>query len=486
MIDKNFDVISANLYRTYCESYNLNDFIYSEYKHKDLEEYFEYLKPLFYLNLKNSEDYLNYLKIINTCLFVYFELFPDLRKNINTFNHSTYKVKTLKCKQSWYELVNKTKRKPSKNKYIEKELETINSLQHDSHRQKRLQEIMNWVIDENQLLSDFIYLGDLVYKQKKIILQIDPLVLLLNEINDYQNHPITTCLMNFESDDSRFMMIPDTLFKHPTEFTFKELRLDELDHSEVNGQYEFGLDKDSKVIVSLPALEIIKDDLTGLTIDLNVDKITSNSFDFKILSHLLQISLKNLLNGVPQTTFLIKDVCEMAGLPINTHSYNRIRSVLMLAKTKLITTVEDGRTHRYNHINRISEPTSNEDKEQLWQIEWGSHIHKEIELKKYKIIFSEQFSLKSNLAILLSRMIIKDVTPDTKFLDYSLEDIINATLIPGKPSERKKKIIEALNEIIQKENPLITEFFADDAKNNFKLIINEKVIYENFKNTHLA
>lgn len=479
LIDRNFEMIFTNIYKVYSKADVLNRFIYKEYKHPELNLYLEHFKSLFPLSLKTDEVN-SYKRIINTCLYVYFELFPEIREDLvsHALKYDLYKIKIFKQKQTWYEYVNKFKPKKHVNKYIDKEIIEKNIESVAEFRKERLNEIMKWVLDDEKLLSDFYYSKDLLFKQRKSVIKTDPIFLLLKEINGNDHHPISLFLENFPEDNLDMMLFPETFLSNPTEFIFGNYRLEDLEITETNGNYAYKIVESSEVTEMIPAADVITDELSGLSLDLSTDRINSNSFDFKVLSHILRLSFDDLIRGVSRTSFSLKQICEVANLPINTGSYNRIKKALILAKSKILISNYESVSMVYTHIDKIFIPTNNEDKEKIWTIEWGSHILKEIELKKYKTIYYEQFLLKSDLAVLISRMIIKDVG-NSKQIKYTWQDIYNATLITGKPSEKKKKIIDALNEIVNKNNPLITDYQTDEGNNWFILTVNENVIRKN-------
>lgn len=487
MLEKK-DYLIHQLYNVYKDCLSLNRFLYKNYLILDIQAAVTRFTSI---NLFTPKDIFSYDHLEMTMNTVHYAInsvlnqVPENKDLIKKIKKDQY-AQILDAKKNWKNLALKVGKRKVPNRFIDKEIyeslkkepALLTKAVYQKIYEAGEKKIDDWFDDPKALLSSFPYEKDLYFKQRQLIAEKEVLYLLLKRIEEDEK---LLELINEYKQSTQQIFLPESLLKNDEEFIYDNRKIEDykalglaMVDSEKQGFIRLlpkGKADFYELIEDVPALSDV--DL-GISVDMDEMVISSGAFSLKMLFNVLQLGIGELLQGRNKITFTLKELCEIEGLDARDLYYRKIERALLLAKSKTVMKkIGDGIFYT-NHISTIFIPDANENGEKRLTVTVGEHLVEDLVQQKYRILLKNQFNhLRGNLAVLLYRLILKDLKEQTISLDYSWDSLRDRAQIPGSITTVKKRIVAALDEIVSIENSLIASYKTDGRKNRFLLLINE-------------
>lgn len=436
------------------ENYSLMELAYDSFRDEDLESIFaNYLDTVINNANMDKQENNKRLQVVNLSLYIYKNLIPDnlLDDEIeNMLSFSKSKIK--EYKYSYSNSVKTYYNTANHRKFILKE---YNSSSGNNAIKKFKNDKMNfieaWANNSEYILSNFYYVQDLQYSQKKAILKYEGIYSLLSNINKEfiieqikERVVISNKIEEIHNADD--VAYPSFIFLDGV-----------ISHNGVNNQsrLEFG-----NLKIVLPDDKTLNDKFNGA--------IFLGRFEIAVYGALLRIGSKtNFRNS--QIRFTLPQIATMLDMSIGGRTYKLIyEAILNLSYKKHVYTYydkvkTDWLTVTVSMLGAVKEPTFNSNSEKEYTVYMDVYVFEQIQLENVRILNEKKiFDFKHKHTSSLLAVFICDYESvmesncDSKI--YSLSELSERAMIIGKPSERQKKISMALDEIVTMNNKYIRAY----------------------------
>jgi len=429
------------------------------------------------------------IKLINTCLYVFFKVLPTLLKKDLDEYLKTLEKEISRVKASWSTSVNYYLRTNNDKKYILKKIKQVPSI--DTSSIKNNDEIViaekkviaTWKNSKTELLSDFIYFNDLTYKQQLSMTQFEIPYIIVKEMVVVPGHPLLLHLkQNIKTKkDNEKISIPPSLLKVKPQFGYKRKKLKDYKHREIGGQLHLYFSDGGTEV--LDAVEVILDDNNKPIINVKEDTISSNSGHLSAMVDLLKLGSVQILEGKSQVTILLQDICELRGIKPLSKNYKKIFSEysLLMKKTLSIGTEEEPEIIGY--INRLKMSNKGHDQKMRLIVDINKGILEDIWSKRDYKIYMGLFYELNDLERLLVRLLIYDyqthkddtiIIYDWFELATSL-DYIDATVTN---KIKRDNLHEAFKKIKDHPKSVLSYYASNKDKTKFKISYDHHNIFK--------
>lgn len=418
----------------------------------------------------------------------------DTKKEFKQINN-----KLLNTKKRWYKQVISYYESRNSSKYIlndELKLKSLLELDFLSDKSKIENQIKNLynekvkLLDtwfESMLLHEFPYIDDLQVNQRKLILELDSLYLLLEELQESKDILNVAIKLEYEitgnKEKSYGGQIPDSLVSVDGIFRVSKPK-DEQVHMFEDEIAFTSETTDMKYTLSAPM--VFKDQESDLTIDYSSERNYLTAYEQRVLVAILQLGRKQI-----QTTNKIRfsknQVLELLSLSSGGKNYALIEKYLfnlmnLRHRVEYKNQFGESRILTFVILQSIDRPKE-EDKDDQGHKEWtvtlNSDLHNQILERNFVDVFAEELrELKSETAMVLLPFLASErlksfrrVTVRGKETYNGLKLIEKAGLSNNKPSKLLNKVVDALEEFKHK-GICIQSFKVKGVGKSSKIIMN--------------
>lgn len=482
-MNSHFNILTISLFRIiYKGSFDaLIELLWDKEKHPEIEKYYSLYENELFQNSQTIEIEKERRKqVINSCLFMQNNSIPKIISEINDLDnlYLNVKEKINKYKFIWNNIVKKYIQNNNGKKYILKEFNEQEKFEKEKNEfvKLRLNLIKNWAFDKNSLLSQFYYVEDLQKNQIDIITQTEPIYILLNEIFENKASDLKDFLYYLSNKNNNIKkggQIPNIILTDGI-FRVEPIKFLKNDPNIYDEGENFILAYNSNLKINIPKTIQIPE--LNNKFDYRDGVIYHGKYELATLTAILQIGREQIKKG-NAITFTFSQICKLFNLPPTTSTYRRIAKAIFYLKLNVYSVrISNNYERVFNIISAVEKPIFNSDREKEWTIEIDNVLREQILQSHYTELFAEDISnFNYELSPILFKVLLidKGQNINLEIKDYSLSHISNRVCLYGKPNIRKKKIINALNEIKNMNNSIIINFICKNNNQCFQIYFNK-------------
>lgn len=433
----------------------LVDLIYKSEKQQDLEECFKSYLHLLSIDVSEKTKYESKLQSFNAALYFRRKVIPSIIEFGDIQEYYLITKKNIeKYKYTWRTLVEKHLQEESYKKFILKHYEESGKNKIKSEFiQSCLDVIKEWASDESSLLSQFFYIDDLQANQKKVILSNEPVYVFLNELlNNPEAAYLNDILFTVREKDKILSSkkkggkLPNLILQDGI-FRVEPYKLFASKSKERENDYV--TDYSSQLKIYTP--KYVENQDIDTKFDSSKDVIHHGQFELATLTAIFQIGQDDLLKG-SRISFTIDEVCEKLGVTRATWAYQRIALAIFYLSINLFSVkISDEKERIFHIISAIEKPIFNSDRQKEWTIEIDPLLREYVVKNYVTELYADQIAgfTYETTAILFKTFLLDAQRHDiNEPKEYTLAELSQRTVLSGKPNRRRKKIINALNELV--------------------------------------
>lgn len=439
----------------------LVDLIWKSVRQTDIKECFDAYRKILTVSKETDKAYESMLHTLNAALYFRRVTVPNILRagDINSF-YFKCKHNIEKYKHTWKNLVETHYKNSSNKKFILKHYE-------ENPQNKTKKEFFNlyfkiikdWASDESTLLSQFFYLDDLQANQKRVILENEPPFIFLDSLlHNPDSSYLQDVLLNVKrndkiDDDSKIggkvpnLVLADGVFRaEPYAFAPDKLNITERED-------DFVTNFSSSLKIVTP--KNYKKEEINSEFNYLKDVIPHGQYELATLAAIFQVGQDKLLQG-NRISFTLDSICEKLGLEPTSWALNRISKAIFYLSINLFYVKLSDNIERYFHIiSAIEKPVFNSKRQKEWTVEIDPVLRESVLNNLVTEIYADQITeFNYDLTALLFKIFILDAQQHTNFnepREYTLSSLSQRAVLSGKPNQRKKKIINSLNELVSKQ-----------------------------------
>ena len=457
----------------------LIDLIWKTKKQDDLENYFYVYSDVLSIDPSEKMKYETKLHAFNAALYFRKEVVLSIIKSGNIESlFITSKRNIEKYKYIWKDLVEKHLREKSKKKFILKHYEESSK---NTHKKEfvdyYLNVIKNWASDGSSLLSQFFYVDDLQVNQIKVILKNEPVYIYLNELlNNIEASYLQDILITVKNnekidlDKKKAGKVPNLILQDGV-FRVEPYKMLESPNI-LERENDFVNDFNDQLRIITP--KFFENKYINSKFDYSTDVIYHGKFELATLTAIFQIGQDDLMEGV-RITFTLDEICEKLGVPPSTWAYQRIaRAIFYMSINLFSVNISDEKERIFHIISAIEKPIFNSDRQKEWTIEIDPVLRENVLKNLVTEFYADQIAgfTQETTAILFKTLILDSQQHNFNFpKEYTLSSLSQRIVLEGKPNQRKKRIINSLNELVSKTK-IVEKFSVLDDGNKFLIYLN--------------